>query len=53
MIKLKKELKEIKERLLQLEIKLSALNTQAPTNDVSNSPSYKEVIDEWLNGKKH
>ncbi len=53
MIKLKKEIKEIKERLSLLESKISALNTEKPISNDKATPSYKEVIDEWLNGKEH
>ena len=53
MIKLKKELNEIKERLLRLENCLKSLEIQNPPAESSNTPSYKEVIDEWINGKVH
>ncbi len=49
MIKLIKLIKDFDKRLTKLEKALEGVNNQPVGDDHS---SYKEVIDEWLNGKK-
>ena len=49
MIKLIKQIKDFEKRLSCLENSVKQLQNQPKDND---SSSYKEVIDEWLNGKK-
>ena len=50
MIKLIKKIKDFDNRISKLEKSLELMENQPKSQDVS---SYKEVIDEWLNGKKH
>lgn len=54
MIKLKKTLTAYEQRISALERELEALkNVRANNYDSSSDTnSYKEVIDEWLNGRK-
>jgi len=49
MFKFIKKIKELEKRVYLIEEKFNE-----PVNQASNSPSpsYKEVIDEWLNGKR-
>lgn len=47
----KKKFKEIEARIALLENKLKLLQN-VKTADPVDEISYKEVIDEWLNGKK-
>lgn len=49
MIKLIKLIKDFDKRLTKIEKMLESVNNQPVNSDQS---SYKEVIDEWLNGKK-
>ena len=49
MIKLIKQIKDFDRRLSNLEKAMESMNNQPQSIDQS---SYKEVIDEWLNGKK-
>ena len=53
MIKLKKELQEIKNSILALSKRLELLEGQGSKPEKDTSLSYKEVIDEWINGKEH
>ena len=50
MIKLIKLIKDYDKRLTKIEKTLESVNNS--TIDTEESSSYKEVIDEWLNGKK-
>lgn len=50
MIKLIKQIKDFDRRLSNLEKAMEGMNNQPQCSD---SSSYKEVIDEWLNGKKN
>jgi len=49
MIKLIKQIKDFDKRLSSLEKAVECMKNQPTSQDAS---SYKEVIDEWLNGKK-
>lgn len=51
MIKLIKLIKDFDKRLSKIEKALECVNN-SPI-DASEGTSYKEVIDEWLNGKKN
>ncbi|MBR2944270.1 MAG: hypothetical protein IKC16_04190 [Clostridia bacterium] len=48
----KKKLQEIENKLARLEKKLVCLESKK-TADPVDEISYKEVVDEWLNGKKN
>ena len=50
MLKLKKKLIEIQNRIIVLEGKVKSLE-KMKTADPVDEISYKEVVDEWLNGK--
>lgn len=47
----KKKFKEIEERIVSLENEVKLLQN-VKTADPVDEISYKEVIDQWLNGKK-
>lgn len=51
MTKTKKKLLELENRIILLEKKQNDTNFSKTTDPVDDI-SYKEVIDEWLNGKK-
>lgn len=48
----KKKIKEIEDKIAYLEKKLINLENKK-TADPVDEISYKEVVDEWLNGKKN
>ena len=50
MLKRKKKLIELENRIILLERKLSNKSEQKATDPVDEI-SYKEILDEWLNGK--
>ncbi len=50
MIKILKRIRELEKRVSHIEKALEGVNN-VPTSDADTS-DYKEVIDEWLNGKK-
>jgi len=50
MLKTKKKLIELENRIILLERKLLGNNEQK-TADPVDEISYKEILDEWLNGK--
>lgn len=52
MTKTKKKLIELENRVLLLERKLKD-NQNSKTVDPVDDFSYKEVVEEWLNGKKN
>lgn len=51
MLKIKKQLKELTARIERLEEKIKAYSPHTEAKADSDI-SYKEVIDEWLNGKR-
>ncbi len=50
MFKLMKKIKDLEKRLTEIEKRLMCVNNSTPSQE--ESASYKEVLDEWLNGKR-